>query len=78
MNDARKNFGRRLRRAREARGLTAQQVADRSGVAVTAISHFETGRRGPSIDNLYALCIALAVSADELLGIGYMQGRGAA
>jgi transcriptional regulator with XRE-family HTH domain len=61
-------FPERLKAARELRGLSQEQVAERSGLQPSAISHFETGSRKPSFDNLKRLADALRVSTDYLLG----------
>ena len=67
-NDPPSIFAERLRRARDARGLSQSDVAKRSGLEPSAVSHFETGRRSPSFDNLKRLADALRVSTDYLLG----------
>lgn len=56
-----------LKREREAKGLTQDQLGQRSGLQNTAISHFEKGRRLPSLPNLCRLCKALGVDANRLL-----------
>ena len=61
-------FPARLRRARELRGLGQADVAARSGIQPSAISHFETGNRKPSFDNLRRLAQALDVTTDFLIG----------
>lgn len=61
-------FGQKLKTARELRGLNQEQLADRSGLQASAISHFETGNRKPSFENLKKLADALGVSTDYLLG----------
>lgn len=61
-------FQERLKKAREARGLTQSQLASKSGLQAAAISHFETGQRSPSFDNLRKLSDALNMSVDYLLG----------
>ena len=61
-------FPKRLRAARDLRQLNQEQLADRSGLQTSAISHFETGNRKPSFDNLKRLADALRVSTDYLLG----------
>lgn len=62
------NFPARLRAAREYRGLTQGQLADRTKLQPSAVSHFETGTRKPSFDNLRLLADALDVTTDYLLG----------
>lgn len=61
-------FPDRLRSAREYRGLTQSELADRAGLQPSAVSHFETGTRKPSFDNLRLLADTLDVTTDYLLG----------
>ena len=68
---SRKIFAERLRDARERlRGLTQTQLAEKTGLPSTSISHFENpeGTRKPSFDNLRRLANALDVTTDYLLG----------
>ena len=57
-----------MKKARELRGLGQGEVAARSGMQVSAISHFETGGRKPSFENLRRLAQALDVTTDYLIG----------
>lgn len=61
-------FQERLRTARESRELSQGELAQRSGLQASAVSHFETGTRKPSFDNLKRLADALRVTTDYLLG----------
>jgi len=61
-------FQERLRTAREYRGLSQGELAKRSGLQPSAISHFETGTRKPSFDNLRLLADTLDITTDYLLG----------
>lgn len=61
-------FPDRLRRAREYRGLNQAELAQKAGMQPSAISHFETGTRKPSFDNLRILSDSLDVTTDYLLG----------
>ena len=61
-------FRTRLQSARQLRGFSQSDLAEKSGPQPSAISHFETGRRSPSFDNLKALSNALEVTTDYLLG----------
>lgn len=63
-----KEFPDRLRAARELRGFSQGDLAERAGFQPSAISHFESGRRAPSFDNLKRLADVLTVSTDYLLG----------
>lgn len=62
------DFGNRLRSAREGKGLSQAEFAEKAGLQPSAISHFETGRRAPSFENLRALADALSVTIDYLTG----------
>jgi len=62
------SFGELLRRTREEKGLSQSELAQKGGFQPSAISHFESGRRAPSFDNLKKLADALAVTIDYLLG----------
>ena len=61
-------FSQRLRAARELRELSQGKLADRAKLQASAVSHFETGARKPSFDNLRRLADALEVTTDYLLG----------
>ncbi len=61
-------FPERLKHARELRGLNQSDLAAKTGLQASAISHFETGTRKPSFDNLRRLADKLAVTTDYLLG----------
>src|SRR6516162_932375 len=61
-------FAERLRIARATRELSQEGLAKRANLQATAISHFETGTRKPSFDNLRRLADALDVTTDYLLG----------
>ncbi|MER8900767.1 helix-turn-helix transcriptional regulator [Mesorhizobium sp. M0772] len=61
-------FNKRLREARDLRGLSQAQLAAKAGLPPASVSHFESGPRKPSFDNLKALAKALDVTTDYLLG----------
>jgi transcriptional regulator with XRE-family HTH domain len=61
-------FPERLRIARTTRELSQEGLAKRADLQASAISHFETGARKPSFDNLRRLADALDVTTDYLLG----------
>ena len=61
-------FPDRLVAARRLRGYSQSELADKAGLQPSAVSHFETGRRAPSFENLKALSDALDVTTDYLLG----------
>ena len=62
-------FGVRLKQARELRGLTQAELANRAGLTPVQISHFETGvKPRASAITLVKLADALSVTIDYLLG----------
>lgn len=61
--------GARVAAARVARGWTQFELARRSNIHVSAISLVESGRKGLNASSVVALCRALEVSADYLLGL---------
>ena len=61
-------FSHNLKKARESKGLSQTELAKRSGLLPSAVSHFETGRRSPSFDNLKRLADTLEVTTDFLVG----------
>ena len=61
-------FKLRLQQMRKKRELNQEELAGKAGLTSTAISHFESGSRKPSFDNLRKLADALEVSIDFLMG----------
>ncbi|MEW8508326.1 MAG: helix-turn-helix transcriptional regulator [Candidatus Thiodiazotropha sp.] len=61
-------FQSRLQSTRKQRDLNQEELANKAGLPSTAISHFESGSRKPSFDNLHKLAEALKVSIDYLMG----------
>jgi len=48
---------------------TMQQVAEGTGLTVSAISRYESGKREPSASVLFMFCKFYGVTADYLLGL---------
>jgi len=65
--DMRKLVGRNVKRVRQERGLTQEQLAEISGFSQQYISGLEQGRRNPTIVSIYELATALGVSHMELV-----------
>ena len=61
-------FSERLKTARDLRKMSQGDLAVKSGLQPSAISHFETASRSPSFDNLKRLADALNVTTDYLIG----------
>jgi len=65
--DMRKLVGRNVKRIRQEKGLTQEQLAELSGFSQQYLSGLEQGRRNPTIVSLYELATALGVSHRELV-----------
>lgn len=62
-------FNENLKIAREQRGLSQKDVAEKIGVAKSTYSLYESGNREPNVQTIKKIADVLDVSADELLGI---------
>src|SRR5437773_1734684 len=62
--------GARLRLARQARGLSQQQLAGVAGVTRQAVSAVESGHSDPSLRVALGLARALGMTVEELFGPG--------
>jgi transcriptional regulator with XRE-family HTH domain len=67
MADWRQIVGTNVRRLRQARGLTQEQLAFESEIDLTYLGGIERGRRNPSILVLVRIATALGVRPHELL-----------
>ena len=65
--DMRRLVGRNVKRIRQEKGLTQEQLAEFSGFSQQYISGLEQGRRNPTVVSLYELATALGVSHMELV-----------
>lgn len=59
--------GSRMFALREELGLTQAEVAKLAHLSPMTISHYESGRRRPSIRNLLLICEALRCTPNDLL-----------
>lgn len=69
MAQLQKAFGIVLRRLRDERGLTQEDLAYESGLARTFIAKMETGRRQPSITTVFRLAESLGVRPSEIVAL---------
>ncbi|MET8655079.1 MULTISPECIES: helix-turn-helix domain-containing protein [Nocardia] len=56
-----------LRRERTRAGLSLTEVANRAGIAKSTLSQLESGSGNPSLETLWALCVALDMPFSRLL-----------
>ncbi len=62
-------FSERLRYCRKSHNLTQRELAQKLGVASSAIGMYEQGRREPGSDMLLKICSVLDTTTDYLLGL---------
>jgi transcriptional regulator with XRE-family HTH domain len=62
-----RHVGRNIRRARQAAGLSKDQLADRAGVHWTVLVSYEAGSGVPILETFVKIAWALGVPAASLL-----------
>jgi len=65
--DMRKLVGRNFARIRREKGLTQEQIEERSGFSQQYLSGLEQGQRNPTVVTVYELARALGVDHLDLL-----------
>ena len=60
-------LGEELRKAREAAGLTQEQLAHATGIDRSFISELEHDKKSPTINRLFRLCKAIGVRPSVLI-----------
>jgi len=65
--DVRDRVGANVKRLREAKGLSQEQLAFDADMHRTYVSGIERGKRNPTITVLERLALALGVTSSELL-----------
>ena len=63
------NMGEKLKSLRIENKYTQKQISERIGLAISAVSSYESGSRYPSYDVLVKLSRIYHVSTDYLLGV---------
>ncbi len=53
---------------RRKRGMSRKELSEKTGFTETTLYRWEKGMRSPNVEAVLALCKALEVSPDELLG----------
>ena len=70
MEEIEKQFGERVREIRQAKGLSQEVLAFKTGVHRTYLGGIERGERNPSLKNIAAIAEALGVTLSELFLLG--------
>lgn len=66
MNLIQKQFGKRVRDLRLAKGLSQEELAFRAGVHRTYLGGIERGERNPALKNIAAIAKVLDIALREL------------
>lgn len=56
-----------IKRIRVLKNITQQEMASALGISPAAISHWETGRRKPDVDDLIAIARFFDCKVDDLI-----------
>lgn len=62
-----KKIGAEVRKAREARNLSQEELANNAGYYRTYVGHIETGTYSPSVHTVWRLAKAMDMKLSELL-----------
>ena len=62
-------FGERLKKARNQKGLTQEQLANKLGIAKSTLAGYEKGNREPDVFKIKKIIELLEIDADYLLDI---------
>ena len=61
-----RRFAKNLKKAREKRNMTQEDLAEKADIALSQVARIETGRLNTSISTVYAILVALKADASEL------------
>jgi transcriptional regulator with XRE-family HTH domain len=70
-----KTLGAELRKAREAAGLTEEQLAGLANIRPFVLRQIEKGTRSPTVDVLLRLCGGLGLRASRIVAHEEQNGR---
>ena len=54
-----------IKRIRKDKGITIQELSERTGISISSLSMYENGKRVPSIKNIKLIANGLDVDVDE-------------
>ena len=63
------DFGKRLTKLREEKGMTKQELAGLCGIAPSTEANYESGLRIPQADTAVLMAQVFEISVEELLGV---------
>jgi transcriptional regulator with XRE-family HTH domain len=63
------DIGEKIRKARKDKKLTIAKLAEKAGLSDKCVGSIENGQTAPNMKTLYALCVAMQISMDELFSL---------
>src|SRR5687768_5953398 len=69
VDDERTRLALNLKDLREARGLTQQELSDRSGVPRPTLAHLESGQGNPTLSVLIKVASSLGIGIEALVSV---------
>ena len=69
--DTRVPFYQLIRTACNAQKINQKELSQKTGIRESALSHYFTGLRQPTLQNFYLICDALGLDTNELLKLMY-------
>lgn len=68
------SLGHRIRELRQAHKLTQRELAEAAGLRRSTVNNIERDANGTTLHTFLALCRALELTPDEILGLKIGQG----
>ncbi len=68
-------FGKALRKARQAAGLSQEELAERAGLHRTYISQLERGLKSPTLDIIDRLATSVGSTTPKLVELAFEGGN---
>lgn len=60
-------FGLAVRRIRQERAITQEELAHRAGISLTSVARLETGRHGVRLETVLNMARAMQITGSELV-----------
>ena len=70
-----KRFGVAIKKLRECRNLTQEEVLQRTGIARSSLVEIETGKRFPRGINILRLCVLFEITPDQLMKLAFKKWK---
>ena len=68
-------FGVAIKKLRECRNLTQEEVLQRTGIARSSLVEIETGKRFPRGINILRLCVLFEITPDQLMKLAFKKWK---